>query len=178
MLTAIQSLYTDSSLAMKINGFHGDMHSPSVGLRQGCPLSATLFGRFIDGLPPSSAFLSSKCRHQDSAHAAHRHGVCWWRLPTGIWPLTSTSTHHSTGRLLSEATHASQHSKDKSYDHWWWHMNHFHMHKPAFGASWKLQVLGPALSSIWSHCSPHHTKAQQSSSILGNCAAKAHTVTM
>ena len=43
-------VYTDCSLAMKINGFHGDMHNPSVGLRQGCPLSATLFGLFLDGL--------------------------------------------------------------------------------------------------------------------------------
>ncbi len=50
MLTAIQSLYTDCSLAMKTNGFHGDMHSPSVGLRQACPLSATLSGLFLDGL--------------------------------------------------------------------------------------------------------------------------------
>ncbi len=50
MLTAIQSLYTDCSLAMKTNGFHGDMHSPSVGLRQGRPLSATVFGLFLDGL--------------------------------------------------------------------------------------------------------------------------------
>ena len=50
MLIAIQSLYTDCSLAMKINGFHGDMRSPSVGLRQGCPLNATFFGLFLDGL--------------------------------------------------------------------------------------------------------------------------------
>ena len=35
---------------MKINDFHGDMHSPSVVLRQGCPLSATLFGLNLDGL--------------------------------------------------------------------------------------------------------------------------------
>ncbi len=38
---------------MEINGFHDDMHSPSmtsVGLHQGCPLSAALFGLFLDGL--------------------------------------------------------------------------------------------------------------------------------
>ncbi len=33
------------------------------------------------------------------------------------------------------------------------------MPKPAFGASGNLQVLGPALSSVWSYFSPHHTKA-------------------
>lgn len=45
-----QSSYTDCSVAayMKINGC--DMHSPSVGLCQGCQLSATLFGLFLHGL--------------------------------------------------------------------------------------------------------------------------------
>ena len=35
---------------MKVNGCHGTAQSPSFGLRQGCPLSATLFGLFLDGL--------------------------------------------------------------------------------------------------------------------------------
>ena len=35
------------------------------------------------------------------------------------------------------------------------------MSKPAFGASGQFQVIGPALSSVWSHFSPHHTKANK-----------------
>ena len=35
---------------MKINRHYGSIHSPSVGLRQGCPLSATVFSLFFDGL--------------------------------------------------------------------------------------------------------------------------------
>ena len=35
---------------MRVNGVAGDSQIPSMGLRQGCPLSATLFGLFIDGL--------------------------------------------------------------------------------------------------------------------------------
>ena len=50
MLGAIQSLYDGCLLSMKVSGASGDSHSPSIGLRQGCPLSATLFGIFIDGL--------------------------------------------------------------------------------------------------------------------------------
>ena len=50
MLGAIQSLYDGSLLSMRVNGQCGHSQSPSVGLRQGCPLSATLFGIFIDGL--------------------------------------------------------------------------------------------------------------------------------
>ncbi|DBA78899.1 TPA: hypothetical protein ACH3X1_008781 [Trebouxia sp. C0004] len=35
---------------MRVSGFRGEGTTPSIGLRQGCPLSATLFGLFIDGL--------------------------------------------------------------------------------------------------------------------------------
>ncbi len=50
MLGAVQSLYQGSLLSMRVNGQCGHSQSPSIGLRQGCPLSATLFGIFIDGL--------------------------------------------------------------------------------------------------------------------------------
>jgi len=50
MLGAVQSLYFGSLLSMRVNGQCGHSQSPSIGLRQGCPLSATLFAIFIDGL--------------------------------------------------------------------------------------------------------------------------------
>ena len=50
MLGAIQSLYDGCLLSMRVNGVTGGNQTPSMGLRQGCPLSATLFGLFIDGL--------------------------------------------------------------------------------------------------------------------------------
>ena len=37
-------------LSMRVNGVTGDTQTPSMGLRQGCPLSAFLFGLFIDDL--------------------------------------------------------------------------------------------------------------------------------
>ncbi|KAA6418764.1 MAG: reverse transcriptase, partial [Trebouxia sp. A1-2] len=50
MLGAVQSLYDNCLLSMRVSGFTGEGKTPSMGLRQGCPLSATLFGLFIDGL--------------------------------------------------------------------------------------------------------------------------------
>ncbi len=50
MLGAVQSLYDGSLLSMRVNGQCGHSQGPAIGLRQGCPLSATLFGIFIDGL--------------------------------------------------------------------------------------------------------------------------------
>ena len=50
MLGAIQSLYDGCILSMRVGGTCGVSHNPSIGLRQGCPLSATLFGILIDGL--------------------------------------------------------------------------------------------------------------------------------
>ena len=35
---------------MRIDGMHGQGQSPATGQRQGCPLSATLLGLFIDGV--------------------------------------------------------------------------------------------------------------------------------
>ena len=50
MLGMVQSLYDGSLLSMRVNGQCGHSQSPSIGLGQGCPLSATLFGIFIAGL--------------------------------------------------------------------------------------------------------------------------------
>ena len=52
MLSAIRSLYDGCLLSMRVSGFaaSGSSHNPYISLRQGCPLSATLFGIFIDSL--------------------------------------------------------------------------------------------------------------------------------
>ena len=50
MLGAIQSLYADCLLSIRVGGACGKSQTPAMGLRQGCPLSATLFGLFIDSL--------------------------------------------------------------------------------------------------------------------------------
>ena len=47
MLAAVQSLYANNTVAIKV----GSRVVPTVtGLKQGCPLSPTLFGLFADGL--------------------------------------------------------------------------------------------------------------------------------
>ena len=50
MLAAIKSLYSGGTLAMKVNGTAGSPAVQQMGVRQGCPLSPTLFGIFFDGL--------------------------------------------------------------------------------------------------------------------------------
>lgn len=50
MLGAVLSLYDGSLLSIRVNGRCGQSQSPSIGLRQGCPLTATLSGIFIDAL--------------------------------------------------------------------------------------------------------------------------------
>ena len=49
-LVGCTSLFDNCLLSMRISGFCGKGKTRSMGLRQGCPLSATLFGLFIDGL--------------------------------------------------------------------------------------------------------------------------------
>ena len=70
MLAAIQSLYACGTLAMKVGGTAGAPLAQQNGVRQGCPLSPTLFGIFFDGL------------HAHVDHTAPHAGV---QLGSGRW---------------------------------------------------------------------------------------------
>ena len=50
MLAAINSLYASGTLSMKVGAAAGPSLAQQNGVRQGCPLSPTLFGIFFDGL--------------------------------------------------------------------------------------------------------------------------------
>ena len=50
MLAAVQSLYSSGTLSMKVGGTAGQPRVQQNEVRQGCPLSPTLFGIFLDGL--------------------------------------------------------------------------------------------------------------------------------
>ena len=47
---AIHSLYRNAQLAVKVNGRAGVSMHPDIGVKQGCPLSPTLFGLVFDAL--------------------------------------------------------------------------------------------------------------------------------
>ena len=49
-LAALQSLYCDCRVAIKVCGRISNGLPSKIGLKQGCPLSPTLFGIFSDGL--------------------------------------------------------------------------------------------------------------------------------
>ena len=50
MLAAIGSLYSSNALSMRVGGMAGSPLLQQNGVRQGCPLSPTLFGIVFDGL--------------------------------------------------------------------------------------------------------------------------------
>jgi hypothetical protein len=52
MLGAVQALYTGARLAVKVEGSVREATDTHTGVCQGCPLSPTLFGVFIDALEP------------------------------------------------------------------------------------------------------------------------------
>ncbi len=50
MLKGIKAMYNNSQVVVKVAGRHGNMHKPCLGVKQGCPLSPTFFGLYMDGL--------------------------------------------------------------------------------------------------------------------------------
>ena len=58
MLRALQSLYDNSRLSVNVQGRIGQNVPSRTGLKQGCPLSPTLFGLFADGL---HRYLLARC---------------------------------------------------------------------------------------------------------------------
>ena len=66
MLAGIQSLYDGGDISMEISGSSGASGTARVGVRQGCPLSPTLFGIFFDSLDAQlqaeSAAAGVECR--------------------------------------------------------------------------------------------------------------------
>ena len=58
MLAAVQSLYSNCTVAVQVEGRVGPAQQSKTGVRQGCPLSPTLFGLFMDGL---HRFLQQRC---------------------------------------------------------------------------------------------------------------------
>lgn len=78
MLAAVRSLYAEYFVATRVAEAYGDSQRPSNGLKQGCPLGATLFGVCIDGL------------HQYAQDAVPDAGVQVQHLEPQTWYLLMT----------------------------------------------------------------------------------------
>ena len=50
ILDCIKSLYSHASAAVRTQAGISDIFDCLMGVKQGCPLSASLFGLFVDGL--------------------------------------------------------------------------------------------------------------------------------
>ena len=70
MLGALQSMYETANIRVNIQGRAGERVPSHTGLRQGCPLSPTLFGLFADGL---HRFLLAECPDQGPVLSDGRH---------------------------------------------------------------------------------------------------------
>ena len=93
MLATKQSLYHDSGLTVNINGKIGKTVISQIGVKQGCPLSPTLFGLYIDGMhyflmtlgPLAIPVLSSGMKVPDLAYADTVAPMA--SSPEGVWQL-------------------------------------------------------------------------------------------
>lgn len=102
MLAAIQSLYADSDVAVKVEGRCGERVTSSTGVKQGCPLSPTLFGLFVDGLhhylrekcPEDGPELGDGTRVPDLGYADDF--VLMSRTPAGLQRLLNATTDWCT----------------------------------------------------------------------------------
>ena len=61
MLGALKSLYSNSTLQMRVKGRVGQPYDSCIGLKQGCPISPTLIGLFGDKL---HRYIKSHCPAQ------------------------------------------------------------------------------------------------------------------
>ena len=124
MLAAIQSLYSSGTLSMKVAGTAGQPRTQQMGVRQGCPLSPTLFGISFDGphdhlqscAPMSGMQLGSRSGRWLSSLVYADDVVLLSWSPTGLQLLLDSMNYFCLGlglvisptRLLSSMAQAHQ----------------------------------------------------------------------
>ena len=127
MLAAIRSLYSSGTLSMKVAGTAGGPRIQQMGVRQGCPLSPTLFGLFFDGL------------HDHLHSCASASGI---QLRSGKW--VSSLVYADDVVLLSWSASGLQVLLDS--------MNHFCVGLGLVISTTKTEVVvfnGPGTASTW-----------------------------